>query len=117
MAGPLKLFLFVQKSYQTIGIHSPQQNQNHLLNPRSVFLLIFSSQILISVVISAIAASQSFYDIALGFYLSTTALLAIYVYVSNIFCFASIFELIKNFEKFIEQSKWKHFIFFQLALK
>lgn len=106
-AGSIKLFLFVQKSYQTIGIYLPQQNQNQnpLFNSKSVLLIIFSVQIFILLVISAIAQSQSIHEIALSFYLSTTSLLIIFTYVSNIFCFKSIFELIKKFEKFIEKSK------------
>lgn len=108
MAGSFKLFLFVQKSYGTVGIYSAKQNQNqnHLFNSKCVFFLIFSAHIFISMVISAVTESKSVYEIALGFYLSTTSLLTLFIYISNIFYSANIFELIGKFEKFIEKSKF-----------
>lgn len=106
MAGSFKLFLFVQNSFRTVGIYQPEQSQNHLLNSKCIFLLIISAQIFISMVINAVIESQSTYEIALGFYLSTTSFLTIFLHVSNFFCSAKYFELIGKFEKFIEQSKF-----------
>lgn len=113
--GSIELFRFVQKSYRTVGIYPSEQIQNHLL--KCALLLIFSAQILVLIVASAVTVPQSTYKIALGFYLSTTTLVTIFFYIFSILNSTNIFELIEQFENFIEHSKYKNFtkllIYFQ----
>lgn len=112
MAGSIKLFLFIQKMYQTVGIYDPGKNQNHLFNSKCVFFSTFSAEIFILMVICAVTEAQSIPDIAIGFYLSATSLMIAFIYLSSIFLSAKIYGLIGKIEEFIEQSKFQLFCSF-----
>lgn len=48
MTAPIKLFQYVQQSYQAMGIHSPQSNRVYTLNPRKLLFLSSLCELFIS---------------------------------------------------------------------
>lgn len=107
MARTIKLFLYVQKSFERVGIDTQQQNQHRLLSSKSVYFLIFMTHIFILMVISGVTATQSIYDYALSVYLSTATFVIMSLYVLNIFHSGNICKLIEKIEQFIRKSKFE----------
>ena len=105
MADKIKLFLYTKECYTKVGIDLPEQNPNRLISSKKVFIITFSTMIFMSMVISCITATKSLYDIAVSFYLSTTSLVTMTLYVLNIVHIGNIFKLTEKFERFIERSK------------
>lgn len=98
MAHKIKLFLYVQKSVERVGIDRPLPNQNGSMSSKRVFISIFNVQIFIT-------ASASIYELAFSFYLSTTSFVVQTFYNLSIIYIADIFNLIGKFEQFIQKSK------------
>lgn len=111
MAGAIKLFQFLRKCYQIIGIYPPETNQkNYPFNSKNIIFMIFFVQVLFSCSAFLLFNATSAYDYGLSFYMAATELLLLVYYPIIIFKMPDILTLIGNFEKFIEKSKWKHFL-------
>lgn len=105
MASEIKLFSYVQYMFARIGINPPDANQRRLSNSKNAFFFVYNTHLFISMVISCITAAATFFEFALSFYLCTTSVVIITLYILNIFLYGSVLELIEKFEQFIEQSK------------
>lgn len=108
MAVQIKLFLCVQTFSKNVAITPIDQNQNRLKRSKRMFILIFITQILILMVTSGVFAASSLYELSLSFYLCTTTMVMISLYVLSIFHYDNIVKLIEKFEQFIEKSKLKY---------
>lgn len=107
VARPIKLFKFVQKVHQTIGIFPTQSNQKpcRINSMNTVFLICFA-QILFSTAAYLAFEAKSMFEYGFTFYILVGITNSIAVYLIFIWQAQSTLEFIENCEKFIEARKW-----------
>lgn len=102
----MKLFHFVRKFYQTIGIDLSESNQTEcLFNAKNVLPLLCQVQMFGSAFGAFLFEVKSISDYGMAFYASITGFAMANFFSILISNSPSIRKLINKFEKFIEKSK------------
>lgn len=118
MAGSIKLFQFLQKCYQTIGIHPSQRNHKPLLiNCTKWIFVICQTQLLFSTVAFFVFEAESMFEYGFGFFALIAIINGIVIYLILIWQSENIVEFIENCEDFIVESKCGTFPCFNFQLK
>lgn len=104
MNNPVKLFQSSRELFHLIGTH-PSQLSNGSYNLRSVVALLFITMNMLSSGAFFIFKADNVQDYGISFYTFMTALINLACYPSFRNNMTTIFELMDEFEAFIEQSK------------
>lgn len=110
MTGSIKLFEFVQKCYQFMGIHSFRIN---LLNPKNLLFLVFPSTEMISMIAYILYKADSAKEYNSAFYLFNTNFGFTIYYLIIIWKMPNILQLIEQFQEFIEISASEVILIYQ----
>lgn len=106
MAGPIKLFQFIQKCHQTIGISPFRPNQKQrLTNLIQTILLISLAQFMLTTAAFALFDAKSMFEYGFAFYSFVTMINCIAIYLILIWQSQNTLEFIKSGEAFIAKSK------------
>lgn len=109
MAGQrsVKLFLFIQKYYQTVGIHSPQPNQIRCsFNRKNVIFVVCSVQSIVSTTAFLLFEAKSVLDLGMPVFFLACLFLALTLYLIPIWQMRNISEFIDYCEAFIASSMY-----------
>ena len=101
----IKLFQSLRKYFRILGTFSPESDENHLFNPRNVFVLICYIQMLLSVLAFTLFKATKVVEFGLNWYGYVTEVLCVFNILLLIYRMADISKLIKNCEDFIQFSK------------
>lgn len=112
MAGcdTIKLFKFVQKIYQFIGI-SPSKfkersRRGRIINAKNWFIIGCHVQYFLSTVAYLLFEANSMIEYGMVFYTCTTVPLSLVLYLILIWTMESFSNYIENCERFIEKSEY-----------
>lgn len=105
MASSPKLFQFVQKFYQTMGIFSSQPSQLIWLNVKKIFFLFFITASFISISSFFLFKASTISEYGSSFSGALSDLYALLDLLITIWQMPNILKLIRMFEIFIEKSK------------
>lgn len=107
MAGhPVKLFQFIQKLYDAVGIHSSPPHQTRCsFNRRIVIFLICSEQSILSASAFLLFEAKSVLDIGISVFFLLCLFLGLISYLIPVWQMGNISEFIESCEAFIETSK------------
>lgn len=105
MAGSIQLFKSVRKYFQLLGIDQSQPNGTYSLNWRIALALFWYIQHLITVLAFFISEASSVLEYGTSFYGFISMVYCVYYFLILIWQRPRIFQLIENFQQFIEQSK------------
>lgn len=101
----MKLFQFVEKLYQLVGVDLNQSDQKCLFNAKNILPLLCQIQMFISAFGAFLFKVKSISDYGMAFYAAITGFAManfFFILISNR---PTIHKLICGFEKFIEKSK------------
>lgn len=101
----MKLFQFVRKFYQNIGIDLAQSNQECLFNAKNILPLLCQVQMFISAFGAFLFQVKSISDYGMAFYASITGFAMANFFAILISNRPTIYKLIRSFEEFIDKSK------------
>lgn len=107
MAGSIRFFRFIQKSYYTVGIR-PLSSQNKWFgsyNWRNSIVLLFLSIMFVASTAFLLFQANSFEEYGTAFYVSVTELVNIVCLIAIIPKMTDIFALMEKFGDFVEKSK------------
>lgn len=106
MSGSIKLFKFLQNSYQTIGIYQPSESyQNRSLNSKNVFFIFCMTKFGTSVGIFFLFEAKQLDEYCLTFFCALSTIAAVFYLISNLYQIENISKLIATFEEMIALSK------------
>lgn len=109
MAGAnvaIKLFGFIKKTYENIGIFRPQLSQNNkLINFKTGLILVGEAQFFTSAVAYLLFEANSIVEYGMVFFTCTSTCLSITKYLLLSWQMTNIFNYIGNCEQFIEKSE------------
>lgn len=110
MAPSIRLFQFVQKFHQTIGIYPPRANQKRRsIHSKSIICLGFLAQFIVSTVVFLAHDAKSMFDYGFGFFGLTTVINCTVIYILFTWQSETLLNYIENCERFIETSKYGRF--------
>lgn len=107
MANEIKSFFYIQNIFARVGIIPPKPNQKRLFSSKNGLFLIHNAQLFVLMAISGVTSVASFFELALNFYLCTTTMVIITLYILNILQYGGVLKLIEKFERLIEKSKFE----------
>lgn len=108
MSTPVKLFQFLQKSYEAIGFYPSPAGQNCcLLNSKNLFIFLSIFQLFLSSLAFFYFEAASTFEYGASFYASITELFSVTILLINLSKMANILTLIHNLEEFIASSKFE----------
>lgn len=98
----IKLFKFIQKTYQDIGVYPPQSNQNcSSINAKKWLFSFILLQFFVSTTAYLLIEANSMTEYGMGFYTSVTiAIFSFFWQMKNTYSY------IEHFERFIERSEY-----------
>lgn len=106
MASSIKIFQFVQKLHQIIGIHIPHLNQKqHPTIPTRMIFLICLIQMVITAMAFLLFEATSMFEYGLGTFVVVAMINGIVIYLTLIWQLQNTFKFIENCEEFVEKSK------------
>lgn len=106
MAGSIKLFQFIQKCHQTIGICPTQPDHKQCSTyPTQAIFLICSTLWMLIMAAFLVFKAKSMFDYGFGFFVLIATINCIVVYLIFIWQSVNTVKFIANCEAFIEQSK------------
>lgn len=114
MAGGdrIKLFKFIQKSYQEIGIHSSHSDQNcRSINLKVWFILLCHAHFFISSAANLVFEANSMIEYGMACYTCSTTVFSIVTYLISFWQMENILSYIENCERFIEKSEYSEIIY------
>lgn len=101
--GKIKLFRFIQTTYQTVGIIPPQPNS---INTKKWYFLLGLVQFFISTVAYLLFEANSIIEYGMVFYTCTTALFSFVVYLVLHWQMKNTLNFIESCDRFIEKSEY-----------
>lgn len=104
-ASPIQLFQSVQRNFQTLGIHQFRPKETYSLNWRIPWVLFCYIQHFISVFAFFAFEANTVLDYGTSFYGFITMVYTVYYILILIKRTPQIFQLIENFQEFIDQRK------------
>lgn len=110
----MKLFHFVRKYYQSVGIYPTDLNPNGGFNMRNFRLLLMMSALFASTISSFVFQSTTIMEYAESFYIFSTVLASVINFWATIWKAEKIFTFIDELEEFMQKSKFdrtEHFTF------
>lgn len=103
----IKLFKFIQKSFQGIGIYPPQLNQTHNpINPTFWLNLFCHAQFFVSSTAYLLFEADSMIEYGLVFFIDATVIGCFIFYLISFWETKAIFNYIENCERFVEKSEY-----------
>lgn len=105
MANKIKLFKFVQRGYQTMGIYSFQSNRNRMPNAKKLYFSLSMLQLLASTTVLIVCDINSIDEFANALFTCSSSLCALVTYSVIVWKAPHIFKLIEHFEEFVEKRK------------
>lgn len=107
MAGALKLFQFLQRYWETIGICQSQLNQKqNLIYLIKTCVIIGSIQSICSLTAFLVFEANSIFEFGFGFYVVNVTIAGFAFYIIAIGQLSDTLEFVGNCERFIEKSKY-----------
>lgn len=109
----IKLFRFIQKTYQAIGVFPPKSNQNRSpINFKDWFFIFCEVLFFISTAAHLFfEANNSMIEYGLIFFTCTTSIFCIVTYLILFWQMKNILNFIENCERFVEKSKYRLLFF------
>lgn len=105
MAGSIKLFQIVQKTYQILGIHPPEANKTFAFNSRNLFFIFCYTQACVTMGGYFLFRAELMLEYVSTLFMTLSALFVLINYLLVMWRIGNILELIAKLDKFIEQSK------------
>lgn len=102
----MKLFQSICRFYQVVGIQPPQLNQNYSFRWMHLICVFFLIQLICTTVAFILFEAKSIVEYAEAFFPASTEIANMVNFIVCIFKITNIFQLIENFEKFIEKSEF-----------
>lgn len=107
MAGSIKLFQFIQKTYQTIGISPSKLNSKKCsINPKNTAFLIFLTQYTLTTVGFLMFDAYSMFDFGFAFFNLLSIINPTVIYLLFIWKLENTLNFIEKCEIFIAKSKY-----------
>lgn len=103
MSGSVKLFQFIQKCHQMIGIHSIEPNQNQWYTKRTAIFMSFSTQCILTSSGFLLFKAESMFEYGFTYFILITLIVETINYTLFIWQSENTIEFIDNCEKFIEK--------------
>lgn len=105
MASPIQLFRSVRRYFQLLGIDQSQPSETFSINWRIVFTIFWCAQHSITIFAFFIIEAKTVIEYGISFYGFIIMAYCVYYFSILIWQRSRIFQLIENFQQFIEQSK------------
>lgn len=106
MNGSIKLFQFIHKRYQLIGIYPPRPNQNHSpINSKIRIFLVCLIQLFVFSTIFLLFYATSMFEYGITLYTLSSLALSMTAYLFPIWQMKNILQFHEFCESFIETSK------------
>lgn len=104
--GKIKLFQFIQKTYQEVGLLAPQSNQKcSRINTKNCLILFCHAQLFITSACYSLFEGRSMLDYGMVFFTCTTAVFGFITYLILLWQMDNILSYIEHCERFIEKSE------------
>lgn len=101
----VKFFLFIQKYYNAVGIHSPQTNQTRCsFNRKNVIFCVCMMQLMLSITAFLLFKAKTVLDFGPSIFFLLCLILGITSYLIPIWQMGNLSKFIENCEAFIETS-------------
>lgn len=106
-SGAIKLFLFVQKTYQDYGLLLPESNQKHSpINWRFLLMLFCLAQFFITSAAYAAFQASSMIEYAMAFYTCVTVAASTIIYMELFWQMKDVLDYVDNCKRFVESSEY-----------
>lgn len=107
MTSSVKLFEFIQKFHQTLGIYPPQPNQKQSgqINLVNKFFIACCTQLMFTNVAFLAFEAESMFSYGLAFFVFIAMINGVVIYLTFIFQIENTLKYIENCEGFIAKSK------------
>lgn len=107
MDGSVKLFQFIQKFHQTLGIYPPQlKQQPYQINSINKIFLVCLVQMIITTTAFLMFEAESMFSYGLAFFVLIAMINGVVIYLTFIWQFENTVKYIGNCEEFIVKSKY-----------
>lgn len=109
--GRIKLFLFIQQTYQDIGVHASESDESGSdINPNRRRFVVGLGQMFITSAAYLLVEANSMFEYGRAFYTFITVLLSMILYSIMIWQMEKILNYIENCELFIEKSEYSQYL-------